>query len=144
MDKLKNEFPRQLWRYWPAPCDFEDVRIAYALQELEQIRRRLDFLQAVRTLRQQHVQVRTGRKRGKPPTAENLRPLLHTDVLAHINDNGQELFPEVVDCRQPQRGLTVYEFRKRYQLKQEPWKSIIAEVYGIRGSVPGVEDKQAS
>lgn len=127
VDKLKANFSRELLRYWPSKEHFKRVQDAYTLRNLETIRRRLDFTQAVRELK----------RRGKKPAERNLRPLLHEDMRPHINDTREKLNPLVVDWRQPQRGLTLRSFRRRYPLRRQPWRDIVAGVYGIRAIPPG-------
>ena len=145
-------------RYWPGEKHFKHVRAAYTLDKLEEIRGSVDFQQAVRELEQI----------GQKPTAENVRPLLHKDFLAHINDTREKLPGIVVknptseelqnltlasfcsqnagknwplvtlDFRQPQDGLTLRTFRRRHPLRQQQQRDIVNAVYGVRDSLPGV------
>jgi hypothetical protein len=77
--------------YWPEREHFELVRSAHTFKELEKIRRKLDYWQATHELEQ----------RGEQPTAENIAPLLHKDVTAHINDTRERMPEGVVVVRHP-------------------------------------------
>jgi hypothetical protein len=94
MDKLKARFPDQLLSrgfsgdevrsimgYWPDKRHLTKVSAAHTLGALEEMRRPLDYAQAVQVLALS----------GQPPTADNVRPLLHKDIAEHINDTGQKL-----------------------------------------------------
>ncbi len=116
---------------WPEQRHFERVRAAHTLDALETIRRALDYTQAVCELKQA----------GAKPTEQNLRVLLHSDITAHINNTRQELLPCVIDFRQPQDGLKRHTARKRHPKNGATQKEIVAAVYGIRDSLPGVDDK---
>lgn len=174
---LKSEFPNQLrsrnfseerihavMRYWPEVRHFKKVRDAHTQDQLETIHKRLDILQATRDLEQN----------GRKPTAENLRPLLHKNIMEHINDTREKLPGIVVknpteeemrlytmasvqdqimgktpplvtfDLRAPQNGLRLRTFRHRHPLKQSPQKEIVAMVYGVRESIPGVDERPHS
>jgi hypothetical protein len=50
-------------------------------------------------------------------------------------DLTRKLPPTFVDLRQPQKGISIHQFRRRYCLRKPPWKSIIAKIYGIQASV---------
>jgi hypothetical protein len=130
VDTLKRAFPRHLWRYWPTEEHFKAIQDANTGKAIEAERRRLDFVQAVRILR----------RRNRTPTAENLCPLLHLDWLAHMNDTGEKLPPSVIDRRQPQLGISLDQFRRRYPVRKQPWRSILAKIYGVLGSIPGAEE----
>ena len=104
VDKLKSQFPESLlarnfseanicsiMSYWPDESRFKRVRAARSWKELEKIRRGMDVAQAVKVCQQQ----------GKKPTAENLRPLLHDDIMAHINDTREKLPGIVIKPRTP-------------------------------------------
>lgn len=132
LEEHKRSFPRRLWRYWPKPEHFASVCDANTRKSIEKQRRRLDFLRALRAIR----------RRGKEPTAENLRPLLHLDWLADINDTKEKLPPGTIDFRQPQPGISRREFRRRYPLKKACWRGIIAQVYGVRATIPSSEERQ--
>jgi hypothetical protein len=171
VDTLKSEFPGQLrarsfselricaiMQYWPEERLLKKVRDdAHTTQQLEAIRRRLDIMQAVSELEQN----------GQEPTAENLRPLIHKNIMEHINDKREKLPGIVVqnprseelhaitlasvcdqiqakepplvciDFRQPQKGLTLRTFRNRHPLRKSPQREIIAMVYGARDRLPG-------
>ena len=94
VDKLKSHFPeslrarnfseeriRSIMSYWPNESYFKRVRTAHTLKRLEAIRRGVDVAQATKTCEQL----------GKNPTAENLRPLFHKDIMEHINDTREKL-----------------------------------------------------
>jgi hypothetical protein len=143
IDKLKANFPAALasrglhcaqigavMQRWPNEKHFSGVRAAKKMTEIEAIRRKLDFLQAVRELK------RTGRK----ITETNWRPLLHKDIMTHINDTREKLPPCVIDFRQPQTGLKRYRSRKRHPVKGATQKQIVAVVCEIREAVPGAEE----
>jgi hypothetical protein len=177
VDTLKSEFPDQLrsrnfseeriraiMQYWPEDRLFKKVRDASTLKQLEAIRRPLDTLQATRDLEQN----------GQKPTAKNLRPLFHKNIMEHINDTRDELPGIVVknptgeemhlytmasvqdqmtgktpplvtfDLREPQNGLALRTFRKRHPLKKSPQREIVAEVYGVRDSIPGTDERPHS
>src|SRR5260221_11971781 len=100
VDKLKSQFPERLkardfsderihsiMSYWPDEKCFKIVHEAHTLKQLEIIRRRMDTMQAARTCE----------NLGKKPTAKNLRPYLHKDIIEHINDTRDE----------PPKGFTV-------------------------------------
>jgi hypothetical protein len=127
IETLKHKFPCHLHRYWPRKRDFEWIKDAHTLADIEKQRRRLDFTRAVRQLR----------RRGKNPTTENLRPLLHKGWLSDFNDTNEKHHPPVGDRRQPQLGLSLYEFRQRYPLSKNPWRNIIGKIYGVLAEVPG-------
>jgi len=201
VDKLKSQFPeslrarnfseneiRVIMSYWPEQNIFERFRAAHTLEQLEEIRRGVDTSQAVKTCQ----------SLDQKPTAENLRPLYHKDLMTHINDtrgklppgtvtahkpedlrrvieadvlthlhggaarqitegvdaqgrtfasiqtsnaHGQNAAPAFVDVRQPQDGLKLRTFRKRHPLKKSPQIKIIAAVYGVRDSIPDVDEK---
>lgn len=131
VEALKRKVPRHHWRYWPRQCDFEAIKDTHTRRDIEVERRRLDFVRAVRILRRSH----------KKPTAENLCPLLHQDWLADFNATKEVLPSGVIDFRQRQSGISLDQFRRRYQLQKQPWYSIIAKVYGILGSIPGADEK---
>jgi hypothetical protein len=142
-------------------AEFDRVR---TLDELEPIRQRIDFTQAVRILEE----------RGQKPTAANIGPLLHRDIIAHMNDTGEELPGIVVraqsteqlrkitlasvcdyvrgktppllalDFRQPQPGTARRTVQTRHPLKQQTQREIVGSVYGIRISPPSAEQKPQS
>jgi hypothetical protein len=157
---LSAERVNSVMSYWPGKEHFKQVQAAHRLKELEAIRRRLDYAQAVRELEQS----------GRESTGALVRPLLHEDVMAHINDTCDEL-PGIViknskpkelhtltmasvcnqiqgkqpprvsiDFRQPQKGLALRTFRKRHPLRKSPQREIITTVYGIRDSIPGANE----
>ena len=140
LEKLKSKFPDQLrsrntsqesiysiMSYWPKRKHFKLVCAPRTLDELETIRRRLDYTQAVRDLEQSCQKL----------TGENLRPLLHKDIFAHINDTREKLAVMVMDFREPQDGLPPRTFQNRHPKKQQPQRDIIAGVYRTRSSIPG-------
>jgi hypothetical protein len=99
VDQLKSQFPeslrarnfseesiRSIMSYWPDELYFKKVRAARTWKELEKIRRGMDFALAAKICAQ----------RGKKPTATHLRPLVHDDWVAHINDTRQELPPNTI------------------------------------------------
>jgi len=174
VEKLKSKFPDQLrkrglpedevravMRHWPGEKHFKKVRAARTRKQLEAIRCTLDYLQAARDLK----------RAGKKPTADNLRPLHHKDILAHINGTRETLrgivvqnpTPEelrkltlasvcgqiggkkppvvTVDFRQPQGGLRLRTFRNRHPRRQHPQSEIVASVYRISSSLPSAEEK---
>ena len=126
---MKAEFPRRLWPWWPSEADFAQAGEVHCAKDREPIRRQTDFIQAVRELHH----------RDMTPTAETLRPLLHQDWVADCNDTGERLTPGMKDFRQPHEGISLREFRRRYPLERNPWKRIIAAIYGHRESLPGLE-----
>lgn len=133
VEKLKAKFPRHLWRYWPGKEQFREVHPGQIAKELEAMRRKMDFVQAVRDARRRELW----------PTAKNLCPRLHQDFVKHINDTKEELPPTPagwIDSREPQEGITVYEFRQRYPLRKKPWVTIIRIEYDYQGSLPGSEE----
>jgi hypothetical protein len=106
VDKLKSQFSeslrarnfsnkniRSIMSYWPDEFCFKKVRAARTWKELEKIRRGMDVAQAVKVCKQQ----------GKKPTAENLRPLLHPDIMTHINDTREKLPGLVVQNPTPEQ-----------------------------------------
>lgn len=168
VDTLKSRFPEKLrgrnfsdqriaviMQYWPDESHFNMVRGAHTLEALEAIRRGLDTLEATRALEQN----------GQKPTAQNLRPLFHRNIMEHINDTREKLTgivvrprtPKelrhveqvsiyltneqragmVIDLRKPQDGLPLRTFRNRHPLRKSPQRGIIAEVYGVRENIPG-------
>jgi hypothetical protein len=174
VDTLKSKFPDRLrlrkfsdadisgiMSYWPEDTCFEQVRTARTLKQLEKVRRRVDVAQAAKSCR--HL--------GQKPTARNMRPLLHNDMLAHINDtreilpgivvqrptseklrtmtlasvysslHGTPAQPVTIDFRQPQDGLPLRTFRRRHPSRQSPQKDIVVAVYGIRDSIPGADER---
>jgi len=177
VDKLKPNFSDQLrarnfsedrirfiMSYWPKQKHFKLVRDAHTSEQLEKIRRRVDTAQAVKMCK----------NLGKKPTAENLRPLLHKDIMKHLNDTWEKLPGIVVknpteeemrhitmasvqdeimgkpptlvtfDLRQPQNGLALRTVRNRHPLKKSPQKEIIAAVYDVQNSIPGVDERPHS
>lgn len=173
-DKLKEQFPAQLserglseqevggvMRYWPEEEHFEQVRAASTFADLETIWRKLDYWQAVSQLE----------SLGQNPTTKNIGPLIHKDLMAHINDTGEQL-PGIViknpraeelrkitmasvyhsiagrtvplvtlDFRQKQNGLARRTVQKRYPQKQHTQKAIVAGIYQIRATIPGADEK---
>jgi excisionase family DNA binding protein len=104
VDKLKSQFPeslrarkfseediRSIMSYWPDESCFKRVRAARTFEQLEEIRRGVDVAEAIKACEQE----------GKKPTAENLRPLLHDDIMAHINDTREKLPGIVFKPRTP-------------------------------------------
>jgi len=94
VDKLKSQFPellqarnfsedqiRSIMSYWPEQNNFKRVRDAHTLKQLEKIRRGADTTQAIKTCK----------NLGRKPTAKNQRPLLHKDLMTHINDTREEM-----------------------------------------------------
>ena len=173
VDKLQSKFPDQLrernfpkekirfiMSYWPEQNHFKRVRAVHTLEDLEKIRSGVDTAQAAKTCK----------NLGRKPTAENLRPLLHKDFMAHINDtrnelpgivvknpNGEEMSlytmasvqdqimgktpPRVTfDLRKPQNGLALRTFRKRHPLKNSPLKTVIAAVCDVKDNAPSVRE----
>jgi len=152
---------KAVMHYWPNPKHFELVHDADTLVKLEPIRRRLDYKQAVRDLK--HL--------GKKPTTKNIGPLLHKDMMAHINDTREQLPGIVVknptgeemrritmasvcdqiagkkpllvtfDLRLPQHVLARRTVQKRHPQKKYPQKIIVARVYRIRPDIPGADKK---
>ena len=104
VDKLKSQFSESLrahnfseesicsiMSYWPDEFCFKKVRAARTWKELERIRHRMDVAQAAKICEQQD----------KKPTAENLRPLLHKNLIQHINDTREKLAGIVIRPRTP-------------------------------------------
>ena len=174
VDRLKEQFPARLselglserevavvLRYWPEEKHFRQVRAAHTLAELEVIRNRLDYTQAVRHLK--HL--------GQKPTAQNIRPLLHKDMMAHINDTWEQLpgivvknptpeqmrrmtiasvqdqiagkppLPFVLDLRTPQEGLARRTVQERHPQKQQTQRDIITGIYRVRATSPSAVEK---
>jgi hypothetical protein len=182
MDNLKSGLPVELLPYWPDDRLWEKLRAARTLKALERIRQRLDFSQALSQTK--HI--------GQDPTAENVRPRLHKDVTAHINDTGEQLPSNItvkahtpeelrciaerdyvvqlavprriterrdaegrtiaeieippghhafVDMRQPQEGIPLRTFRKRFPKKGGEQRQIEIAVFDIRENVPGPDEK---
>jgi len=173
-DKLKSKFPDQLrsrnlsesqilsiMSRWPGEHYFKKIRAADTMNKLEKIRRGFDIAQAAKTC--EHL--------GKKPTAKNLRPLLHKNIMEHINDTRDKLpgivvnnpTPEelqsitlasvcdqmqgkqpplvLIDLRRPQRGLALRTFRERHPLRESPQREIVATVYGTKDSIPSAVDR---
>jgi hypothetical protein len=130
LDIFKAKLSPELLSHWPDDEIFKKVRQARTLKALEKIREGLDYALGVRDVEQ------TGQK----PTAENLRPLLHKDIMQQINDSGEELQLKFIDMREPQNGLPLRTFRKRYPKKQDRQRQIVNEAYGIRETLPGAEE----
>ena len=149
---------RQVMRYWPKRKVFEGLRATRTWAELEGVRKQMDYLQAVRELEY----------RGQKATQENIRPLLHKDLMAHLNDTMEQLpgivvknpTPEqmrlinwpsrrvkhprvILDFRKPQKGLARRTAQKRYPRTQQPQCEIRAAVFGIEATVPGFDEEQA-
>jgi hypothetical protein len=104
VNRRKSEFPAHLaargfleaevnaiMEYWPEDKHFKQVHSALTLEELEPLRRRLDYAQAAHKLEQA----------GQKPTAELVRALLHDDIMAHINDTGEQLPGIVIKPKTP-------------------------------------------
>jgi len=119
VDKLKSKFPAQLLArplpeaevraamdYWPEDQYVKKVRAAHTLGDLEAIRKRVDYLQATRELQQN----------GHKPTAENIRPLLHEDIMAHINDTRETLPPNTIKAHMPEVMRHVLEADSHHQM----------------------------
>lgn len=146
VNTLKSKFPvdlqargfsegevNSIMSYWPDEKHFKQVWAALTISELEVIRRSLDYAQAVHRLER-------GRQK---PTAELIRPLLHKDIMTHINDTGEQL-PEIeasqiIDRRMPQDGLALRSFRRRHPLRKSPQRDIVETVYDVRDNIPGTE-----
>jgi hypothetical protein len=146
VNTLKSNFPvdlqargfseaevNSIMSYWPDEKHFKPVWAAHTISELEVIRRRLDYAQAVHRLE----------RGGQKPTAELVRPLLHKDIMTHINDTGEQL-PEIganqiIDRRMPQDGLALRSFRRRHPLRKSPQRDIVATVYVVRDSILSAE-----
>lgn len=105
VDKCKSQFPEQLqarnfsderiqfiMSYWPEAKYIREVRAVRTLEQLENIRRKADTLQAIKTCK----------NLGYKPTAGNLRPLLHRDFVAHINDTKDDLPPSTIRAHTPE------------------------------------------
>jgi hypothetical protein len=150
---------RTIMGYWPKGTHLKQVRLVHTLGELEKIRRDLDYRQAVRDL--EHL--------GKKPTHANIGPLLHMDMMAHINDTRDRIPGTVVknpkqevvrfitlksvsdriagkkpplvtlDFQQPQKGLKRRAVQKRHPQKQRAQRTIVADVYGINATTPSVD-----
>jgi hypothetical protein len=145
VDSLKSNLPPELLAYWPDEQLLKRFRAARSPEALEQLRRRLDYTQAVRHAEQS----------GQKPTAEMLGPRLHKDITAHINDTGEELSgtvfknptaeqilkSDVIDQRQPQIGLARRTVQKRYPRKGRTQRDIVAHVYEVQASIPGADSK---
>ena len=148
VDKLKDEFPKQLRLdglsnteieeaigHWPEDQHFHYLRPArklHELEHLERIRRFVDFLQAIRELES------TGMK----PTGKNICPLLHKDMISHVNDTRETLVGTVfLDFRQPQLGLALRTFRKLSAADPATYQVIVAEVLQCLTEVPGLDEK---
>jgi hypothetical protein len=155
---LSEERVNSVMSYWPEKEHFKQVRAAHTLKELEAIRRKLDYAQAICKLQQS----------GQKPTAELVRPLVHEDIMAHINDTGEKLpgrvfKPEtphdlrriveasvyltdqqragmVIDLRKPQDGLPLRTFRRHHPVRKSPHREIVAEVYGAGDSIPDADE----
>ncbi|MGO8926405.1 MAG: helix-turn-helix domain-containing protein [Limisphaerales bacterium] len=175
VDKLKPQFLKHLrarplseervnsvMSYWPEKEYFKQVCAAHTLKELEAIRRKLDYAQAICKLQQS----------GQKPTAELARPLVHEDIMAHINDTGEKLpgrvfKPEtshdlrriveasvyltnqqragmIIDLRKPQDGLPLRTFRRHHPVRKSPHREIVAAVYGAADSIPGADETSRS
>lgn len=151
VDTLKCALPQRFWRYWPTKRHFKQIQDVHRRRTIEKERQLLDFLAAVRILR----------RRNRKPIARNLCPLLHLDWETHINDTkerlpsgsgraqkpkdlcptspGQKPALGFIDMRQPQDGISLDQFRRRYPLRKNPWRSIIAKQYGYLDNIPTAE-----
>ena len=146
---------KSVMRHWPTTHHFNLVRTAKTVEELEAFRCSLDWAQASRD----------NKRRGKNPTAENLCPSLHKNFVEHINDTREKVPGTVIknptsdqirnvvqtsvqnaiwgkkasditlDFRQPQDGLALRTFRKRYPRKRT--RKIEAAIYGTLENIPG-------
>lgn len=131
IEDLKLPVARQILRYWPRRADFACLPSSYTMKMIEQNRQTVDFERAVRHLR----------RRNKPPTAHNLRPLLHRDFMADFNDTKERLPAGTIDFRQPQTGISNHEFKQRYPLRQRKWRKIITRVYRYSATPAGTATK---
>lgn len=174
VDRHKLQFPGQLasmgldareaqdvMRYWPKEQYLKHVHDAHTVAQLEVIRQRVDYWQAALELEQI----------GENPTTENIRPLLHKEMVAHINDTREHLDGEVIrhptpkdtkrlmlasvhdsisgrktaqltfDFRLPQVGLTRRTAQKRYPQRQKSQQDIRATVFGIDDRTPGADQR---
>jgi len=148
--------------HWPKKRHFDQVCAAHTLVDLEVIRRRLDYTQAIRELKEL----------GRKPTTKNIGPLLHKDFMAHINDTrerlpgivvknptgkeacrismagmcdqiaGEKALPVTLDSRQAQGRLARRTVQKRHPQKRLAQKAIVAGVYRIRDSIPGADERR--
>jgi hypothetical protein len=167
VEPFETEFPAQLasvgltaqkiqvvMSYWPEPEHFRQVHGARTFAQLEAIRAGVDYLQACRALE----------RMGQKLTAENIRPLLHADIVAHINDTGEQLPgaivrhplstqlqnmliervfcknppPVIMDYRLPQVGLTRRTAQRRAPQKEQTQRDIRAVLIlsGIASALP--------
>lgn len=146
-DRWHVTIPFSLARYWPADRHFAAIKSAR--KRVEEVRQRLDFVQAVRRV----YRMRDARGRRLAPTAENLRPFLHVDWSADLNDTKERrlILPDsnepcvapnagLTDWRSPQLGISLDQFKRRYPLRSNPWCTIVADVYKKRAMPPGSDD----
>lgn len=139
---LKQEWhvrvPFRLARYWPGERQFQAIRSATTRKQVEALRRKLDFTQALKYV----ARLRDARGKQLQPTAQNLCPLLHVDWLAHLNDTREKL-PQVPlwDFRSPQPGISLDQFRRRYPLRRQPWCSLIASAYNGNANPPDTKER---
>jgi hypothetical protein len=131
LENFKANLSPELLSHWPDDGIFKIVRKARTLKALERIREGLDYVLGVRDVEEN----------GQKPTAENLRALLHKDLLQQINDTGEELQLAFIEMREPQNGLPLRTFRKRYPTKQNRQRQIVSAVYGIREALPCMDEK---
>jgi hypothetical protein len=143
VDKLESQFPDQLrarnlpedrvrfvMACWPEQNYFKRVRAAHTLKQLEKIRHGADVSQAVKTCKNLGY---------KKPTAKKLRPLLHKNLNAHINDTRDNLPPSTIKAHTPEELRHAVEadcLRKREQAPSETWKAFIAGNFDVKISVP--------
>ena len=84
---------KSIMQHWPKENHFRILRKADSKSDFEKIRRNLDFWQAYRD--------ESRRRRGDEPTAENLRRLLHKDLITHINDTREDPPPGFTFVKNP-------------------------------------------
>ena len=85
LDGFKAILPDRLVSYWPDKRLLQCVRRKRRPSSLERLFRQLDATQAIGQANQS----------GRPPTAQNVRQMLHSNLTHQVNDTGEEFPPEL-------------------------------------------------
>ena len=131
VEDFKSLFPPQLrerglsvksiMQYWPKKNHFKIFHKIHTKSDFEKMRRKLDFWQAYRD--------ELRRRRGKEPTAENLCPLLHKDLMTHINDTRHQIPLDTVKAHTPEelrRAVEADYWRNQNRIQSEINKCFFA------------------
>jgi hypothetical protein len=103
----------EVLRYWPTEQIFQKVQAAGTDTELEKLWRKTDFAQALAVLKSNGVE---------HPTAEDLCPLLHKDLMTQINDTREEMPLGTVKAHTPEdirRAMEADYWQSRNQIQNE-------------------------